>query len=164
MGGVLASSAPSCRKVVPKVFFVELAIFSLLQAGLLFAFYRLVVRPLPGQVNNLLYKRHVENDFTEIAKDTADLVRTKLMLLESERLDAIARYEALKGKRLNTTDSNERRALKSAIDQLGKQIDGLRTRISAMYAPEVLSYLRRFEEIRLVAALNRFLDEKGEKR
>lgn len=139
---------------------VGIVIFLVVQVALLFAFYRVVIRQLPGQINDLLFRQHVQNDFTGIASDTAKLVQEKLLMLEAERLDAIVAFEAVKGKRLRTTESAQRQALKQAVSRLSKQIDGLRGQLDAMYAPEVMSHLRKFEELRLVAALNRFLDKK----
>jgi hypothetical protein len=70
---------------------VGLAVFLVAQVAMMFAFYRVVLRPLPAQINDLLFKRHLENDFTNIASDTAELVRVKLLELEAERLEAVVR-------------------------------------------------------------------------
>lgn len=137
-----------------------LVVFLVAQVTVLFVFYRVVIRPLPAQINDLLFKQHLNNDFTRIASGTADVVRMKFRKLEDERLEAIANYEALKGKRLTATESAQRKAFKDAEKQLTRQIGGLRDRLNELYAPDVLSHLRRFEELRLVAALNRFLDSK----
>ena len=44
---------------------------------------------LPSQINELIFQRHLENDFTEVASDTALSFRVKLLELEEERLNAI---------------------------------------------------------------------------
>lgn len=140
--------------------FVFVFVFVLVQLTILFAVYRVILRPIPGQIHELLYERHLKNDFTRIPNDTADLVRSKLLELEEERLEAVMAYEAVKGVRnLSTTERAEREAKKKAIEQLTKQIDGTRKRLEEFYAPPVLSHLREFEELRLVTALNRFIDE-----
>lgn len=138
---------------------VGVAIFLVAQIAMLFAFYRVVLRPLPEQINDLLFKRHLENDFSSIASDTADLVRVKLLELEEERLEAIIEYEALKGLRLNTTEKAKREAMKKAADRLSRQVDATRGRLEKIYAPPVLLHLRKFEELRFVVALNALLDD-----
>lgn len=137
---------------------LAVVVFLLAQEVMLFAFYRVVIRPLPAQINDLLFKRHLENDFTQVSAETAASIRDAFTKLEDERLVAIVEYEALKGKRLSVTESAQRKAFKEAASRLARQIDGLRGQLNELYAPEVLTHLRRFEELRLVAALNRFLD------
>lgn len=132
--------------------------FLVAQIVVLFAFYRMVLRPLPGQINELLFKRQLKNDFTKTATDVADLLRVKLLELEAERLEAVAEYEALKGRRLNQTDTLKREALKKAEIRLTKQISGIYRRLSDLYAEPVLVHLRKFEQMRLVAAINLYID------
>lgn len=82
-------------------------------------------------------------------------MRTKLLELETERLEAVCSHEAVKGKqKLSITKRNSRDGLKKAVDQLGRQIDALRKQLNVLYASPVLSHLRQFEELRLVASLN----------
>lgn len=138
---------------------IVLVVLLVAQVAILFAFYRVVLRPLPGQINELLFVRHLENDFTGIATDTADMVRVKLLELEAERLQAVIEYEGLKGLRLNTTESAKREGLKKASERLTRQIAATRVRLDTLYAPPVLSHLHKFEELRFVAALNRYLDD-----
>lgn len=138
---------------------VAIFVFLAAQVAVLFAFYRIVLRPLPGQINELLFERHFKNDFADTASDTAELVRVKLLELEAERLETIANYEAVKGKRLNTTEKAQREGLKKAASQLTRQIKGLRERLDTLYAPPVLSHLLKFEQLKLVAVLNDFLDK-----
>jgi len=143
------------------VIWVAFAVFVVAQAAMMFAFYRKVLRPLPAQINELLFERHLKNEFTAIDSDTAELVRVKLLELEEERLEAIARYEAVKGKRLNTTEKAERDGIKKAVSRLTSQIDGLRKQLDSIYGAPVLSHLRRFEEVKLVSAINNWLDANG---
>lgn len=139
---------------------ISFLIFLVAQIAMMFAFYHFVIRPLPEQINDLLFKQHLKNDFTHVATDTAELVRTKLLELEAERLEAVCSYEAVKGKqKLSITQRNSRDGLKKAVDQLGRQIDALRKQLDVLYASPVLSHLRQFEELRLVAALNARLDQ-----
>lgn len=140
------------------VFIVEIVVFLLLQIVFLFVFYRLVLRDLPSQINELLFERHLKNELTEIAKDTADVVRLKLMELEQERADVMVRYEGLKGKRLDITQTNERNGLKKSLDQLAKEINGYRTSIAKIYGSGVLDDLKRIERLKIVSAINRYLD------
>ena len=142
------------------VIWIFLVVFIIIQMAILFAVYRVILRPIPGQIHELLYERHLKNEFTQISTDTADLVRSALLKLEEERLETAMAYEAVKGGRnLNTTEKAERDAKKKAIERLTKQIDGTRNHLEKFYAPPVLSHLRKFEELRLVTALNSLIDE-----
>lgn len=140
------------------MFWLGLAALIVLQAVMMFAFYRVVLRPLPAQINDLLFKRHLNNQFTHVSLDTAELVRAQLLQLEAERLEAVVRYEAVRGKRLNTTQKAEREGLKKAVEQLNRQIEALRGQLEALYSEPVLAHLRKFEEMRFVKALNSRLD------
>lgn len=138
---------------------ISIVVFLLAQVAILFTFYRVVLRPIPGQIHELLYERHLKNEFTQIATDTADLVRSRLLELEAERLEAVVAYGALKGRRnLTTTERAERDAKKKVIERLTRQIVETRKRLEDLYAPPVLSHLRSFENLRMVTALNNFLD------
>lgn len=85
-----------------------LVIFVVAQVVILLAFSRVVIR-LPAQINDLLFRRHLENDFTRTDSKVAQSIRDKLLELEVERLDAIVSYEAVKGKRLSVTGSAQLR-------------------------------------------------------
>lgn len=140
-------------------FLLETTLFLAIQVVVLFAFYRIVLRPLPGQINELLFERHLKNEFTNISADTAELVRAGLLSLEAERLEAVVAYESLKGLRLNTTRRGEREALKKTVERLTRTIRATQIRLGELYAPPVLEHLRAFEELAFLAALNRHIDE-----
>jgi hypothetical protein len=138
---------------------ILLAFFLLIQIVILFVFYRVVLKPLPAQINELLFSEHFKSCLAKTAEDTAELVRAKLLELESERLEALSKYEALKGRRgLTTTERNEREGLKKTCDQLDRQIKGFRGQLGSLYSVPVLAHLRKFEGIRFVAAINKYLD------
>lgn len=134
-------------------------VFLLIQIVFLFIFYRLVLRPLSRQINVPLLERHLENELTKAAEDTANLVRTKLLELEGEGLEAVVKYEGLKGVRLNTTEKGEREALKKTIKRLSSTIEATQKRLGELYKPSVLEHIRKIEEARFVAAPNRYLDQ-----
>ncbi|MBV7431953.1 hypothetical protein KRX53_01235 [Dermabacteraceae bacterium TAE3-ERU5] len=144
------------------VIILALLVFLAAQIGILFAFYRMVLRPLPTQINELLFVRHINNELTKTATDAAELLRVKLLELEEERLEAIAKYEALKGRRkITETQKAERVAFKKATENLASQISGIQSRISELYTePPVFSNIYRIEQTRLVTVINRYLDEK----
>lgn len=133
--------------------------FLLMQIVILFVFYRVVLKPLPAQINELLFSEHFKSCLAKTTEDTSELVRAKLLELESERLEALSKYEALKGRRgLTTTERNEREGLKKTCAQLDRQIKGVREQLGSLYSVPVLVYLRKFERIRFVAAINKYLD------
>jgi hypothetical protein len=127
-----------------------------------YLFYRKILKPLPNKINEIILSKKFENEITEIAKDVADEIRFHILELESERLDAIVEYEALKRKRLNDTESARRKSLKEAANTLDKKIKGLYNQINSMYAPDILVYLEKYEKRKLVNALNNLLDSKDQ--
>ena len=139
-----------------------ITIFSLNTFIVNYLFYRKILKPLPDKINEIIFSKKFENEITEIAKDSADEIRFHILELESERLDAIVEYEALKGKRLNTTESARRKSLKEAANTLDKKIKGLYNQINSIYAPDILVYLEKYEKRKLVNALNNLLDSKDQ--
>lgn len=137
----------------------------LMQGIFLFVFYRKVIRPLPIEINRYILGKHLEGGFTDASLQRAETVKNKLIQLEVERCDAIAECRALKYKQLSTTGTNHREALRQTIKQLGNQIDELELEYSELYAEDhsALKCIREFEEIKIISAINSWIDKCGNK-
>lgn len=144
---------------------VYFAMFLIAQAVIAFAFYRWVIRPLPDVVNRLVIERHLANELTGVAEDRATVIRLKLLDLEQRRIDAVANYCAVKGKRLATPEERRgREALQKTAKDLTKQISNLQAEIESIYGTDTMQMFRKFEQNRFVAAANRYLDQTFGKR
>lgn len=140
---------------------MHVALGLLVQVVIGFAFYRMAVRNLPDRINDLILKGHIENDLTKVAHDTADLVRTRILELEEERIEALVGFARLKGRRLGVTESNQRRAYKKSLETLSRQIELTHAELYRIYGSDVLLVLEWFERIKLVRAVNGYLDKRN---
>lgn len=140
--------------------FFEMVLFAFMQIVLFIAFYRIIIRPLPDRINDVIFRKHLSNDFTEVASDVAALVRSKLLDLEEQRFDALVSHAALKGKRLNVSESEKRAAYLRTARKLDVQIKAVHAQLNVTYGTDVMKILRRIEENRAFSVLNAYLDER----
>nr|WP_225750867.1 hypothetical protein [Pseudoclavibacter sp. Marseille-Q3772] len=99
------------------------------------------------------------NDFEKIPQQLVNQTRERMLELNQERIDAESDYIALKGRRgLTETQRQEREAKRRAVQELTKQIKGLRKSLEKLYAPPSLSRFESLEDNMVVRALNRLVD------